>query len=85
MPEATPAQRQILEEMAALVKAWEDRGTQYKDVVPLFATYFAATAVQAGYSFEKMSEMFGRLWAATMHKVVEAQIAKGIPNPPSKP
>jgi hypothetical protein len=81
MPEATEAQKQILDEMQALVKAWVDRGLTYRDVVPLFATYLVTLSIQGGYSIVTIGEMIPRLWAHTMIKIIEAKKADLVEPP----
>jgi hypothetical protein len=85
MAEITEAQKQLLDEMNALVKAWMDRGTTYRDVVPLLGTYLVTVAIQGGYKLDMILHMMGRLWASAMVRIVEAAINKSIPEPPINP
>ncbi len=63
MVNRTPAQDQIVKEMQALVNAWTDRGILVRDVVPLFATYLVATALDTkALDLEKVLELIARLW-----------------------
>jgi hypothetical protein len=86
MAQATEAQKQLLDEINALIAAWVDRGVVYKDVVPLFATYLVTTAIQGKYNLLTIMELIPRLWACTMLSIVEERAKEPLPpiNPPSK-
>lgn len=71
---ATEAQEQLLDEVAALITAWQDRGTKVKDGVLALITILAETTANNGFPIDLAMHSLGEAHAKFMlHRIEREQ------------